>query len=771
MSDLSPSARKEFKGYAYDWKQVHEDLLKELYSGVYGWDHAAYWGIAEKIAGVDLGEFYKKRSVAEFYLPEWKELIDNPETQKHWKHIVTFDPLGFYGFPPTVASCRATLTIPDLMDLDRDGVIVDAEGGIKCSKAAVQYAWNIPHLAERLHLSEQDLRSALAKYSGNPKVADPAVRTFLPSVGGFTIYAFGDVRKIRDPATEIAVRVHDECIGSDVFGSDICTCRPYLMFAMRHAVECAQRGGVGLVIYYRKEGRSLGEVVKFRVYNARTNQEGGDRPETYFYQTESIAGIRDARFQTMMPDALSWMGITRIDWLLSMSADKYDAICEAGIQVMQRVALPDEVVPKAAWVELDAKVASGYHAEDVDKHTVIEALHQLPMIRERSGKIFELATRRQLSHFVYDESKLKDAIDFTEGVIRRNYPDLVIPNHSRMRHFRGSVITPLIASWSKKSVLERTRRLVDLCTVSVVLDAGAGQNWKYVCPFEGKVYTRSEGIAQASLDMFADGCFSSDPAVKSRVNSAGLLNLKIDELRRGFHIRDDNFIVGLEGRLGLLHRLGSSLEAYPEYFGPDEVFRPGNVVDYVARFADPVTKEVSVKVLWEALISGLKGVWPSTASGIRRGDVWMHNKLKSPKEAGSDLIPFHKLTQWLTYTIMDVIESNLGLKFNDQNELTSLAEYRNGGLLVDTGVLKLKDATMATRGLHAGSELVVEWRALTVVLIDKIADELRKRLGMNLTMSQVLEGGTWKAGRELAFKLRPPAGTPPIIIESDGTVF
>ena len=767
--DASPS-RRAFAGYKYDWKGVHADLLESRYAGVYGWDHAAYWGIAEKKAGVNLEEFYKRRSEAEFYLPEWQALIDDPATQEHWKRIVTFDPLGFYGMPPTVASCRATLTIPELMDLNRDGVIVDADGGIKCSKAAVSYAWNVPHLAERLGLTEKDLREALAKYSGSDKILDPKIRTFLPAVGGFTIYAFGDVRKIRDPATEIAVRVHDECIGSDVFGSDICTCRPYLMFAMKHAVECAQRGGVGLVIYYRKEGRSLGEVVKFRVYNARTNQAGGDRPETYFLQTESIAGIRDARFQTMMPDALSWLGITRIDWLLSMSADKYDAIVDAGIQVMQRVSLPDDWVPKSAWVELDAKVASGYHAMDVDKHDLIEGLNKLEMIRERCGKIFALAEKRQLSHFVYDESKLNSAIDFVEQVVRTNYANLEIPNHSRMRHFRSLVIDPLIASWSKKTALERTRRLVDLCTVSVVMDAGAGANWKYVCPFEGKAYTRSEGIAQATVDMFAEGVFSSDPAVKCRVNSVGLLNLKIDDLRRGFHIRQDNVIVGLEGRLGLLQRLGQCMESYPEFFGPDEVFRPGNVVDYVMRFAND-KNQVSVKILWEALAGGLKGVWPSSGSGVKRGDVWMHNKLKNPMEAGSDLIPFHKLTQWLAYTIIDVMENNLGVVFTDQNQLTALAEYRNGGLLVDTGVLQLKDPKMATFGLHAGSELVVEWRALTVILIDKIAQELCKRLGKDLTMSQVLEGGTWRAGRELANKLRPSQGLSPIIIESDGTVF
>jgi len=215
-------------------------------------------------------------------------------------------------------------------------------------KNVLYNVWNIPYLAKRLFLTEQELRETLYKYTGNPNVLEASKRAFLPNIGGCTVYTFGDVRKIRDNASEIAVRVHDECNGSDVFGTDICTCRPYLIFAMKAAIECAQRGGVGIVAYFRKEGRSLGEITKYRVYNARKHQLGGDRSETYFQQTEKIAGIKDARFQTMMPDILNWLGIDRIDWLLSMSSEKYEAIVEAGITVNQRVSLPDEYVPKNA---------------------------------------------------------------------------------------------------------------------------------------------------------------------------------------------------------------------------------------------------------------------------------------------------------------------------------------------------------------------------------------------------------------------------------------
>lgn len=350
----------------YNWRDVHNDLEAGLYAGNYGWDHAAYWGIAEAKAGVDLKEWYKTRTEAEFYLPEFKELIDDPQTHRDWDRISTFDPLGMTAHPPTIAACKAKLDIPELKGLVPDGQIVLPSNEIVTSKCAISYAWNIPLMAGRVGLSEEELRQALYKYSYDSRLLDPKVKTYLPAVGGLTIYTFGDARKLKDEKTEVTVRVHDECIGSDVFGSDICSCRPYLLFAIEEAVKCAQRGGVGIVIYFRKEGRSLGEVIKFRVYNARVNQDGGDRPDMYFHHTEAIAGIRDARFQTMMPDALNWMGVRRIDLLCSMSNEKYEAITGAGIKVMKRVDLPDDFIKDSMRVELDAKIASGYHSDKVE---------------------------------------------------------------------------------------------------------------------------------------------------------------------------------------------------------------------------------------------------------------------------------------------------------------------------------------------------------------------------------------------------------------------
>jgi hypothetical protein len=272
--------------------------------------------------------------------------------------------------------------------------------------------------------------------------------------------------------------------------------------------------------------------------------------------------------------------------------------------------------------------------------------------------------------------------------------------------------------------------------------------------------------------MFTDGSFSSDPALKCRVNSAGLLNLKLDTLKRGFQVHGDNVVTGLEGRLGLLHRLGEALEEKAEFFGPMEIFRPGNVVDYVLKHVDAASNTVSVHVLWNALIKGYVNIWPAQAApGLRRGDVWVHSKIKNPSEPGSDLVPFHKLTQWLCYSLIEVIECYTGVKFTDVDSMTALAEYRNGGLLVDLGVLRLRDQRMHTFGVHVGSELVVEWRALTVVLIDKIATLIREKLGKKeMPLCNILEGGTWRAGRKIAFALRPD-GSPPIVVESDGTVF
>jgi GTP cyclohydrolase II len=210
------------------------------------------------------------------------------------------------------------------------------------------------------------LRRALFEETGGmyPELVTRSdLEVFLPPIGGQTLYVFGDVRALADPSVTLTARVHDECNGSDVFGSDICTCRPYLTHAIEECIQGAQRGGVGLIAYSRKEGRALGEVTKFLVYNARKRQVGGDSADKYFLRTECVAGVQDMRFQELMPDVLHWLGIRRIHRLVSMSNDKYDAITASGITVDERVKIPDALVPADARVEIEAKIAAGYFTD------------------------------------------------------------------------------------------------------------------------------------------------------------------------------------------------------------------------------------------------------------------------------------------------------------------------------------------------------------------------------------------------------------------------
>ena len=302
------------------------------------------------------------------------------------KKIVSLDPWGAevanvysqelasgYDIRPTIAVTRAHLHLPELNEaiaagrLKPDGEILLHNGECRVSKAAIEPVWFLPGIAERFEIEESDLRRALFEYTGGmfPElVTRPDLHVFLPPIGGMTLYFFGNLDAISDPTKELAVRVHDECNGSDVFGSDICTCRPYLTHGIEVCVESAQRGGAGLIVYNRKEGRALGEVTKFLVYNARKRQEGGDRAEAYFLRTECVAGVQDMRFQELMPDVLHWLGITRIARFVSMSNMKHDALVRSGIEIGERVAIPDELIPKDAQVEMDAKRAAGYFSPE-----------------------------------------------------------------------------------------------------------------------------------------------------------------------------------------------------------------------------------------------------------------------------------------------------------------------------------------------------------------------------------------------------------------------
>jgi len=284
---------------------------------------------------------------------------------------------------PTIAVTQARLTVPELKhavrleQLQPDGRVVTATGEVNCTKIAVEPVWYLPGVAERCGVTETSLRRHLFEQTGGmfPELVTRSdLKVFLPPIGGQTAYIFGEVATLADPTRELACRVHDECNGSDVFGSDICTCRPYLVHGIEVCIATAQAGGAGLIVYNRKEGRALGEVTKFLVYNARKRQAGGDRAAAYFERTECVAGVQDVRFQELMPDILHWLGIARIHHLVSMSNLKYDAMVRSGIDVVERVPIPADQIPEDARVEIDAKKAAGYYALESPSGTELEVV-------------------------------------------------------------------------------------------------------------------------------------------------------------------------------------------------------------------------------------------------------------------------------------------------------------------------------------------------------------------------------------------------------------
>ncbi len=294
------------------------------------------------------------------------------DPQLHFKDLFTQG----YDIRPTISVTQAHLQIPEINEaiekgrLKIDGKIIKENHDVRVTKVAIDPVWYLPGIAQRLNVDEGDLRRILFQETGGmyPEfITRPDLKVWLPPIGSSTAYIFGDAQDLAKPEVELTCRVHDECNGSDVFGSDICTCRPYLMYGIEDAARTAQRGGVGIIVYYRKEGRALGEVTKFLVYNARKRQEGGDTAATYFHRTECVAGTEDARFQEFMPDCLHFFGIKKIHNLHSMSNMKYDAIVKSGIEVVNRISIPDDLIPQDAQVEMEAKKAAGYFTKEPKK--------------------------------------------------------------------------------------------------------------------------------------------------------------------------------------------------------------------------------------------------------------------------------------------------------------------------------------------------------------------------------------------------------------------
>ena len=400
--------------------------------------------------------------------------------------------------------------------------------------------------------------------------------------------------------------------------------------------------------------------------------------------------------------------------------------------------------------------------------TAVATLLSAAAIRARSRNVLAAALAARTRHFRVDRSRLDAAAQAVAGVTRRRYPALDIPYHSRWRHFEAGGIdrnAELGRALAGRDAAASARARIDLAVVSVLLDAGAGPTWGYVERESGQRFTRSEGLGVASFRAFAAGAFSSRRDDPLRADAAALARVDAATLARWFQVEERNPLVGLDGRAALLRRLGAALITERASFGPHA--RPGGLYDTLSA-AGAAT--IGANALLRALLDGMGGIWlaGNRLDGVALGDAWRH------PHAGGDgptagWVPFHKLSQWLAYSLFEPLEW-AGARIVDADALTGLPEYRNGGLLLDTGVLALADPAAARVAHDVGSELVVEWRALTVALLDELAARVRERLARpDLPLACILEGGTWAAGRELALQLR--GGDPPLAIRSDGTVF
>lgn len=389
-------------------------------------------------------------------------------------------------------------------------------------------------------------------------------------------------------------------------------------------------------------------------------------------------------------------------------------------------------------------------------------------IRARCEQVLEAGLAGRLAHFSIDLAALAGVVDKVIAVMRATYPDLRPPVHGRTNHFRAGGVDRAAAFDAKLAALppeERTRAWMDLIVVSVLLDAGAGDAWRFHEAETGQTLARSEGLAVASLRAFEAGLFSSDPEQPLRADVAGLRALEPARLAAAFQASADNPLAGVEGRMALVRALGDAVAAAPQLFPRA---RPGGLGD-VLRASGTIT---AASIL-SALLDGLGPIWPGRVSlgGVILGDVWRH-PAAGGQGPSAGLVPFHKLSQWLAYSLFEPLERT-GMTIAQPGALTGLPEYRNGGLLVDLGVLVPKHDRVRGAVHQPGDEVIVEWRALTVALLDRVAEGVQKRLGRTpaeLPLACVLEGGTWAAGRAVAAELRPGGG-PPIQIHSDGTVF
>jgi hypothetical protein len=399
-------------------------------------------------------------------------------------------------------------------------------------------------------------------------------------------------------------------------------------------------------------------------------------------------------------------------------------------------------------------------------------------IRERANQLLTRARQGRSSWFIVDDGFRETAAAEIVKATRQRYPKGHIPLHSRWRHFEAGGVdrrAQLEQQIGKVQPAEKAHALIDLAVTSVLLDGGAGPDWKYTEAATGKTFTRSEGLALASFHAFAGGLFSSDRNRPLQADAEGLRALTTEDLAEAFQITETNPLVGLEDRAVLLRRLGEVMHEQPEVFG-DEIQRPGGMFDMLVSplgpEAPPHTADIAAHDILSQLLMSLSEIWPSSnyIGTVPLGDCWRH-----PAVRGEGLtdgwMPLHKLSQWMTYSLLEPFEW-CGVKVIDAHRLTALPEYRNGGLLLDSGLLRLRDEQAARQTWQVGDEIIVEWRALTVALMDEVADTVRRQMDLDerrLPLAKVLEGGSWAAGRDLAQRDR--GGLPPLKVVSDGTVF
>lgn len=401
----------------------------------------------------------------------------------------------------------------------------------------------------------------------------------------------------------------------------------------------------------------------------------------------------------------------------------------------------------------------------------LETIFDSKMIRKQSERLFEL-TMSQKTHFNIHLDQMEKCAQYVVDVIQENYPDLNIPFHSRWGHFKvGGVnrIEFLEKKLQTLSTRERVRAKLDLAIVSVLLDAGAGMEWNYT-DVNGKKYSKSEGLAVASFNMFLQGAFSADKKNNLRVDAEKLISFAAENIISGFQVSEKNPLIGVEGRAQILKKLGEVLMESKTYF-PGKDSRPGNLIDHLTGVSE--NNKMPAEKILRALLFGLNQIWPSRIQieGKNLGDVWNYSNF-SIQPALNSLIPFHKLSQWMTYSLIEPIEE-MGLQVIQLNDLTGLPEYRNGGLFFDMGVITVRNPPDLDKTHTPDSAFIVEWRALTVILLDKIAELIRKKLSKTpeeFPLVKILEGGTWWAGRKIAKEKRRDGG-PPFKIQSDGTVF